>query len=358
MTHPAVLLRLVYAASCSGGPVIEKCTMKSCDWPALVLLGWLTLAGCQGGSGTEKVGGNLGSTAKAGEPLAAAPGKRVAIVDGQEVSMANLQASLAEVGGAVALEEFVIDSRLARMAQEAGVRLDDEAVQRERLALIDSVARGSDLSPEQAVGFVDRFRRARGLGPKRFDALLKRNGLMRAIVASEVAVTQAEVDEAIRAATGPRVLARIVVTPAFATASAAAQRVRAAGGLEARKAIMALIASSDSIDASAARGGQIGPMSAADPALVSTLRTALSLPVGEVSDVFAIEGSFAVLLVEDVTPAPADANAVDPEAVRAQIRLRKEREAMDRLGAALLGQGRVIVTDEGLRWAWESRPGG
>ena len=226
---------------------------------------------------------------KTGERGAQAPGKRVAIVDGQEVSMADLQASLAEVGGAVALEEFVIDSRLARMAQEAGVRLDDEAVQRERLALIDSVARGSDLSTEQAVAFVDRFRRARGLGPRRFDALLQRNGLMRALVASEVAVTQSEVDEAIRAATGPRVLARIVVTPAFATASAAAQRVRAAGGLEARKAIMALIASSDSTDASAARGGQIGPMSAAALA-VSTLRTALSLPVGEVSDVFAIEG--------------------------------------------------------------------
>jgi hypothetical protein len=331
--------------------------MKNSGICFFVLLATL-VAGCKSGSDTGQPGANLAPRPAPSPTLTDAQAKRLAIIDGQAVLAGDIQRALLEVGGAIALEELVIDVALQSMARQEGVTVDPAAVDRERLALLVTVAQGADLSAEQAMGLVERFRRARGLGPARFEALLKRNGLLRAMVAGEVAVTETEVQDAVAAAMGPRVLARIVVTPSFSMASAAAERVRAAGGLETRRATMALIAGSDSIDASAARGGQIGPLSPSDPALVSTLRGALSLPVGEVSDVFAIEGSFAVLLVEERLSAPSNPAMSDPVRLRAGIRQRKEREAMDRLAGQLLSQARVIVTDESLRWAWESRPGG
>eukprot|EP00913_Durusdinium_trenchii_P006287 g5899.t1 len=225
---------------------------------------------------------------------AAEPARVPAIIDGQAVSWNELRDRTSEIGGAVALEEIALDRALARELERAGVTLAPDAISRERSLLLDELsASGAAAASADVLSIV---RRQRSLGEVGFERLLERNARLRALVTPGVRVEEREVELAMRIRHGARKLARIIVTPSEREVAALRREILSAPD---RLDAFTARAATRSIDASGARGGQIGSVSPDDPAFPDSLRQALApLAPGQVSSVLAIDGGFAILIVE------------------------------------------------------------
>ena len=278
------------------------------------------------------------------------------MIDGSPVAAATIDARLRETAGAVVLQELALDAIIAKEFSGAGLSVSADAVRAERRLLLATITADAGVEESQAAVLVDRFRRARGLGPVRYEALLQRNARLRALVEAGGLVTSADIESGIAAELGATVLARIVVTSSYEEAARTLDAVRSEGEGSARSMKFAEAAMRISRDPSAPRGGLFGPTNPEDPQLPRLIRTALSAPPGSVSDVLALDAGFAVVLVESRTPARAMPSGSELDRLRERVKMRKQREAMDRLAARLETQVTVSPIDDGLTWSWESRP--
>lgn len=307
------------------------------------------LCGC-GGSPHAKIPSDTRPTS----PAIAKTGAPAALVDGVAIDGATLAASALEAAGAVTFEEAALDALIAKELASEGLSVPDEATNAERLRLFARIAEEAGVNEEQAGTLVDRFRAVRGLGPRRFDAMLRRNAALRLLVARAGLIDGAAVAALSEAELGPRATARLIVTRTAAEASRLRAEIETAPAAD-RAAKFSQAAFTHSIDPSSARGGLFGPVSHADVTVPAPLRSSLALPAGELSPVISIEQGFALLLIESQVAAAARTDAA-VEAARAKATARVEREAMDALAARLLAEARITVMDEHLRWAWERRP--
>jgi len=284
-----------------------------------------------------------------------------AILDGEAIEPDLLQGALAEAAGAVILEEVILDRLLSRRALDAGISIDPAATDAEKQLLLTSLTNQTGLSPSRASELTDRVLRARGLGPLRFASLVRRNAILRALIQSDVQISEAEVEQAVQTQFGPRLGARVILR---ATQSAAAE-VRSAltdATLPTTPAAVAArfsqAAVEHSADASAPRGGRLDPISPTDASISSMIRTTIAgLKPGEVSPILAVDGGYAFFILEEHVPALAQPTPADRAATASALRLRKEREAMDRLARQLLASASITIFDHSLRWSWEARPG-
>lgn len=74
-----------------------------------------------------------------------------------------------------------------------------------------------------------------------------------------------------------------------------------------------------------------------------------------VSEVIAVPGGYALVLVESRTPGE-ELTAARRTQIEARLRRRLERLAMNNLADSLLAEAKVVVFDPSLRWSWEHRP--
>jgi len=282
-------------------------------------------------------------------------GRVLARIDGSDADTASLEAFLRETAGAVVLAEMALDHAVAREFTAAGLTLSAGALDAERLLLLSAVSTDATVDNSSAASLIERFREARGLGPKRYEALLTRSARLRALVRHADMVTPDEVNAGVTAELSAVVLARIIVTPSYAEAAEARDQILAAGPL--RSARFTEVAFRASRDPSAPRGGLFGPVSPTDPGLPMLVRDALTRGAGSLSEVLSIDAGFAVVLVESESPARPMPSGTALEQLRSKVRLRKEREAMDRVAARLQSETKVTPLDDSLRWSWDHRPG-
>jgi len=267
------------------------------------------------------------------------------------VHMEDLWPGAAEGGGAVALEEWVLDQGLSRLAESRGVAVNSNEVERERATLVAAI--GGEFGADESLSdqALARVRVARGLGPHRFAALLKRTAIMRALVRSDVAVSEEEVAAEVELAIGGKVTAVVAM---FATEKEAALvRAGLEGDSSERIERLSALARARSIDPSASNGGFVGPIHPKDPRVPGTLRTVLETqPIGELSPVMAADGGYVVMMIESRTERQAGTPTAT-EAARGAIVARKERVAMQGLARSVLAGASVNVVDESLRWSWQ-----
>lgn len=266
-----------------------------------------------------------------------------AMVGGAGLSRDAMWPALAEAAGGVVLEEAALELLLDERCRREGIRIDDAAIERERALLLQSL---SD-DPNEAVRLLGEVRRRRGLGDSRFASLLRRNAMLRALVRPQVRITEGMALQAYQLRHGPRIGARLIITPTLDEANEALARIRAG-------ASFGEVAASLSNDPSASRGGLIEPLSPADPAYPQGVRTALErLQVGQVSPPVAIERGFAILRREPATPRPAPPpfEQVRGEAER-DARVRQERILMEELASSTLRAASITAFDPSLSWSW------
>lgn len=287
-----------------------------------------------------------GSTSGGGqqEPVATFVDARpAAMIDGKPVNWGELRATMTDLAGADALREYILDLKLAKALEEASVVIDDDSVVAERKLLLESL---SD-DPNTAIRLLDELRDQQELGRKRFEALLRRNAGLRALVRDQVKIN----DDALRTmhdfAHGPKRQARIMVLPDLSTAQSAINLVKSGVSFPD-------VAVEMSSDASAARGGLLEPISQSDPNYPEALRqTLFTLNIGEMSGPVLIGDQYAIVLM--VKRIAADGVTLEDSrvALERMVRINQERLLMDQLARRIALDTAVTVFDEELNDSWQ-----
>lgn len=321
---------------------------------ALLLPFSLLLASCAQDEGAYATRGLRETDRTVGQPTpttqnADRAASVAAYVNGRGVSWDELNERMAErVGGAV-LQEVALERLLDEACARAGVtiREDDLADERELLLRTledDGVAR-NDASRSELLGEVLR---RRGLGEAGFRSLLRRTAMSRALVRDEVVLSEDAVRRAYDLRYGPSYEARLIVTENASRAGDARQRLllgEPIGDVAARY----------STDTSALAGGRIPPINPADLSWPASVREAVrTTPVGTPTALVAIEGGYAVLVVERVVTPPSLGISEEERLriARRDARLEAERLLMARLARDLLGNADVKIQSRALERSW------
>ena len=265
----------------------------------------------------------------------------IALVDRERVTIADVEPQLLEAVGGRIVRERVLDDRLARAAGRAGIEVDATDLRRERDLLTATLAQ----DPDRAERLLGELRRNRGLGPIRFEALLRRTALLRSMVAAEVEITDAALAGAHDVAHGPRRVARIVVVEDLRAAEEVRRRLEE--GIP-----FPTVAVERSLDSSADRGGLLAPISRLDPSWPATFREAVfAAEIGVVSPPVQVDGRTLVVLVESERPGTGVTLEAGRDAAEAAARLAIERLLMDRLARRLAPSDAIEPLDPSLRWS-------
>lgn len=278
------------------------------------------------------------------------PMRVLALIEDDVVRPDYLMPALLEIAGNTALNEYLLDRQLQAVCDEQGIRITERDVAAERILLTQAFETDAQTDPDQAARLLAQLRENRGLGPHRFDALLRRNAQLRKLVGPDVEVTPAMRAQARDLRFGPRATFRVITTTSLEDAATARERIL-------RGDAFAEVAALLSTDASAERGGLMGPIALADPAFPQAIRDAArTLDPAEVSQTIVLDEGFAIVqLIERTTPNQPNVPEADlDQLIQRDARLRQERLLMDRMARALLAEVRPDIIDESLRFSWEA----
>ena len=277
--------------------------------------------------------------------------------DGVAIVSDDLTPLLLEAAGRTAVEEFVLTRLLEDACARAGISVNAVDLARER-DLLERETQEAAVSGGEAGGArssadaVIRARRIRGMGPARYDLLLRRLAMARALVQNDIdPVSDADTRAAYDVRYGERRRIRLLTTRTRREADEARMRVQAGE-------LFADVAAELSTDPTASAGGMIGDMALRDPVYPESLRRAAAdTPVGAVSEPFALERGYGVVRVEAIA-APEGAGppyADVQDDLRRVVRDRRERLAMARLNASLLEASGLRPLHPSLRWSMDGR---
>jgi foldase protein PrsA len=302
-----------------------------------------------------------GGSGRADEPLAGArlaeapersrrAGDPPAVIDGTVVPWSALQPLLAEAAGAQILEEVALDRALAEESRRRGVTVTPEQIRAEELTLLRTLlASGAALDDAGSQQVLADLRERRGLGPARYDRLLRRTALLRALVQNSVDLSEEAVRRAYELRHGPRYRVRLITVDSAPAADAALARLS-------RGESFAEVAARVSTDPSASRGGLLEPISAADLSYPSALREALPrLEPDKVAGPIALERNFALVRLEETLPADDVSFEEVRDEVERDARIAQERLLMSDLANRLLAASGITPLDPSLGWSWRVR---
>jgi hypothetical protein len=249
------------------------------------------------------------------------------------------------------IEEIAIDRVLRSQCAQAGITITSSDTEAEEKLLMERLNSAAATDPTTGSELLERLRSSRSLGPRRFQALLQRNAMLRKLVATEVAVTPEQLEQARAVRHGPRYRGRVLITRTEREAAQARTQIAAAGD---PRATIASLATASTATSTLYPAGMVDPISAADPTYPAALRTVIAkMNPGELSPVIALDKTFAIFLLEEVIPGtPAAGNEPDLER---NVRAANERIAMERRAQQALNAAGVNVLDSDLRWGWEHR---
>jgi foldase protein PrsA len=266
-----------------------------------------------------------------------------AIWQDSTITWDRLRPVLAELAGSAALQEVLLDEQLAERARTRGIAPDAAALKREEELLLGYL----DKDRTRADRLLEELRARQGLGPVRWNGLLWRNAVLRALVAPDVEVQETQIMAAHDAAHGPKRKPRVIAVPDLRGAQNVTDRLAKGDRFED-------IAAEISTDISGARGGLISPMSKFDPGVPAAVREALwSVPtVGAVSAPVLVGTGYVIVRYEgDVAGDGVPLSAVHEEAARA-VRIAQERARMDQLAQELVRTAKPTIFDDALADGW------
>lgn len=271
-----------------------------------------------------------------------------ALVNGQALAWGPIRDLLAETAGGAILEEVVLDRLLTQRLAREGGGIDDRAVEQERALLLEVL----DADPARAALALEALRTRRSLGDRRFDLLLRRNAMLRALIRDDVEINETMIQSQYAQQFGPKFQVRLITAATMNEAATALNRIR---GGEPFTEVAALM-STDL--ASAERGGLLEPISPYDASWPAALRQVLAdLEEGDLSPIIPVETSFAIVQMVRRIPRQDVPFEMVKEDMRRAARLAQERLLMDNLARQMLAGAEIIVLDPALSDGWKrSRP--
>lgn len=274
------------------------------------------------------------------------------VVNGQGIAWEDVWEPMAEFAGGTIVSEVVLDRLLQDQMQTRGRVITSHDVERERASLARTIIESVGVSDAAAQQLVTEVSNARGMGPNRMDALLRRNAMLRVLAAENVGVTEDILRRAYEIEHGRRYITRLIIVQDHHQASSILRDLQS-GPIDSLRARFAEAAVTHSTDPSGAAGGLLGAISPADTALPAALRETLTAtPVGSVSPVLALDQSFAIALIETtLEPTGVAFESVRP-GLETTVRERLERLQMDVIAREMLAGARITIFDRSLEWGW------
>ena len=298
--------------------------------------------------------------ATGGQPADGADDRPAAVLDGRALGWPEVAPLLAEAAGAGILEEVILDRALRQACADRSMAVGAEQLRFERDLLSASLARAAQVPASEGERLIKEVRASRGLGEKRFAALLGRNAMLRGLARTEagptgVPVSPEDVQQAFELRYGPKVRARMILVRSQNQAAEVVARIGAGE-------LFGEVAAALSADPSRLRGGMLDPISPADPGYPVAFRRVLSeTEPGKVSLPVMVQWDaqpgFAIIRVEERVAAPAVAPASVAKELEEEVRAVRERAIMDRLARSLIDEqaAKLSVLDESLEWSWRNR---
>jgi foldase protein PrsA len=268
-----------------------------------------------------------------------------AVLQGDDISWDDLAPLLAEAAGPEVLEEVVLERQLERECRRRAVRITSDDLESERLLLIETLTNATPVPDEaQADRLLLEVRRRRALGPLRFESLLRRSAMLRALVRTEVVVSQPDIERAYLLRYGPSYPARLIVVPTARQAESVMRRIRSGESF-------GELAAEVSTDVSGARGGLIDPINPADVSWPEAIRTmVVQLGPGDVGDPVLIEGGFAIVSRDGAANDPEMPDLAEVRDIAERdARLQLERVRMTRLARQLIDDASLTVFEPAFR---------
>ena len=288
-------------------------------------------------------------TTPSNAPAASRP---IAFIDNQPVSFADVAALLMEAAGGQTLLELTLDRRLEVRIALAKITIDAAAIEAERQSLTRTMTAASD--NDTAAIVLDRIKAQRGLGERRFAALLRRNAMLRALVKDAVVLTEEILTQTHQALFGPRVTCRLITVATQQDATTAVNNLKLAPAASLEQAF-AELAGSISNDSSSGSGGLIAAFALADPNMPLPMRTAAAATApGGLSAVFQLDNGYGLLFVKSRNEGDGSTLQARRAEVTAAARSRQERLAMERLARLISSEPGVMITDGSLQWSVKS----
>jgi hypothetical protein len=285
-------------------------------------------------------------------PPTAMGSQSAAMINDSPVSKEELAGLLDEAAGAMVLREIALDRAVEEACRGRGIEVKEADVEAERTRLLDLIERDAKAAPADAGSLLERLRRSRGLGEERFARLLRRNAGLRKLIEPTVEVSAADIEQALRIRYGQKFRIRVIVTANESDAVRfKAELEKETSHLDIAFARRAVVSSTD---ASSARGGLLDPISPADQTYPESIRLLLTrLEPGVISPVVAVEQGFAIVLLDSMIAGEAPAEGAEKDA-ETQVRLRKQRLAMEEAARRLLAGMKVVPLSPGLTWSWQA----
>ncbi len=303
--------------------------------------------GCQSGPGPSP----SGTAGNAPSPAHTQPDRPIAYLNGRALTQAELFAVLAEMDGGLALSEVLLDRAIADRLADQALSLTETDLQQEQAVILGTLSDNAD----EAARLLRTMRERRGLGDRRYQALLRRNAGLRKLIEPVAEVGEPAIRQAYDLRYGTRYVVRLILTDN----AAQAQEVRrqALGG-----ASFIDLAVQFSTDPSAAQGGLLSPISPADATYPLALREQLpklriDSEASRLSPVLTLGTGYAVVRLEEVYAARGPAYETVRGELEAQVRLRLQRLRMEQLARTLVDGATVVVLDPTLKQSWEQHRG-
>ena len=297
----------------------------------------------------------FGCTASAPREVTNSPAPRsevIALIGSRAITIADLQRQMSEIAGDEALSEYVLDLALRQRCQGSGIVVTREDRSRERMMLSEMLSDVDERALNSSV--IETLRVRRGLGPDRFERLLDRNAMLRALVSDAVEPSSEAISRARQEAFGERYRVLLFVSQRPEPATELHNRALEHEG-PARFWVFAEGCRENSIHPSAARSGQISNISSLSAGYPSAvLESIQTLEPGGCSEIISTEAGYALVLLEQVTPAITPSDKQNQDLIE-QLKRNNQRLAMQRLAQKMLDEHEVIVLDQSLNWAWTNR---
>jgi len=275
----------------------------------------------------------------------------IAILNGTPIFQDDVRDALGEYGGDVILREFALDRALEQRCDRQGISISNELLAQEREFLSETL--GFNSAPSLSTNALNNIRAARGLGPVRYDHLLRRSAMLRALVGTPDP-SEPQIERLIQSAYGDRYRVRLFVSSSSGPAQAIRDRTQAVSD-DAQPWTFAEVCAQSSIHPSSPKGGLIESLSPASFGYPAAVLAALkTTPAGQCSRVLSTESGYAVVYVEQRIPA-RDVSDDERDRLVDQLRRDTQRIGMQRLAAEILDEQELIVMDRALNWAWTNR---
>lgn len=321
-------------------------------WP-LVLAAVSLLTAC--GGPTQGMRPNPATSSQAAQRNAASPSpapradgsldpdvQAIAAWRDHTVTWGSIRPAMIELAGATALRDAFLDQRLAQALAEKSITIGASETARERQALTSSL----DPDPNMAERLLQQICARQGLGPIRFDALLRRNAGLRALVQGEVRLTPDAIERQHEAMHGVKRVCRVIAVPSIALAEELRRQLDAGANF-------AELATKNSSDASGSRGGLLAPISRVDPTWPEAFRQALfALSPGATSPPTLVDRDYLLIRFEEEKPADGLTLATTRAEVEAALRAAQERVLMEEKAQAFLGEIEPSFYDTAFGNAW------